>query len=340
MPVRSPRLPRRQQGMALIMVLLAFALVGSLAAGMLSSQSLMIYKASHYLDQRQARGFALGGEAFARQLLYRDWEDDDENNEMVDDPGEFWAANSAALPVKQGAGAVEMQINDLQGKINLNDLVDANGKVNPLVRDRLDRLIGMLPGLQAVNVDKIIDWIDDNDQVSSGQGAEDGIYLGMNPPYRAANFPFVDVSELRLIDGMTPEGFAVLKPHVSALPAHNQGINVNFASIQVIQSLVPKMTFQQAKVIYDDIRDENKKFRFENVQDFIARPEFAGTGIKKDLLRVDSNFMESAVRVNLNGQIYRLVTKLYRNNKGELQVISRDAGETSIITKPLKNLGE
>lgn len=45
------------------------------------------------------------------------------------------------------------------------------------------------------------DWIDRDDKPVRG-GAEDEVYMGMEPPYLAANQPMQDVSELRLIRGI------------------------------------------------------------------------------------------------------------------------------------------
>ena len=97
--VQIPALPNRQRGVALIMVLLAMALVVMLASGMTQQQSLRVFKAGHYLAQQQGQSIALGAEAFARQILRRDYDEDKEENLMVDSLDEFWAANAAVLPL-------------------------------------------------------------------------------------------------------------------------------------------------------------------------------------------------------------------------------------------------
>ncbi|HBM50385.1 MAG TPA: general secretion pathway protein GspK, partial [Marinobacter sp.] len=130
---------RNQKGVALIMVLLAMALVVMLASGMTRQQSLRIFKAGHYLAQQQGYNIALGAEEFARRILVRDFEEDRENSLMVDSPDEFWAMNAAILPLDEN-GVAEVQIDDLGGRINLNDLVTTNGQVDTLTKDRLTRL--------------------------------------------------------------------------------------------------------------------------------------------------------------------------------------------------------
>ena len=76
----------RQQGVALIMVLLAMALVVLMASGMTRQQSLRVFKAGHYLAQQQGQSIALGAEEFAKRILVRDYEEDKENSVMVDVP--------------------------------------------------------------------------------------------------------------------------------------------------------------------------------------------------------------------------------------------------------------
>jgi hypothetical protein len=56
----------------------------------------------------------------------------------------------------------------------------------------------MTPQLAAA----IIDWRDENDEVST-DGAEESTYQRLNPAYRCKNAPFESVDELRLVFGMT-----------------------------------------------------------------------------------------------------------------------------------------
>lgn len=276
--------PRAQRGVALIMVLLAMALVVMLASGMTRQQSLRVFKASHYLAQQQGQSIALGAEAFASQILTRDFEEDQEENLMVDSLDEFWAVNAAILPLDDN-GVAEVQIDDLGGRLNLNDLVNRNGQVDPVARERFVQLFAAL-GITSVSVDALVDWIDQNDQTLSASGAEDGQYLMSDPGYRAGNQPFTSVSELRLIDGVNPEIYRALQPHVAALPVSGAGINVNTATAMVIRALHEELTDAQAAAILEKREEE----RFENLQDFLALPEFAGLGLKSAGLGLQTRF--------------------------------------------------
>lgn len=314
------------RGVALIMVLLAMALVVMLAAGMTQHLSVRVYKASHYLTQTQGYSVALGAEALAKQILYQDYQNDKKDSAFVDSPEEEWSRYSAVLPLDDGV--VEVQIDDLNGRINLNGLVNAAGKVDKVTHDRLVRLLQVL-GITSVNVDAMVDWIDDNDQTVSAYGAEDGRYLSKNPPYRAANQPFTSVSELRLLDGMTEDDYQTLAPYVAALPVASSGINVNMASRPVIQSLSPQITAAQA----DAVLEQRKASRFGTVQDFLALPQFAGLGLKATGLGVQSHFFDVVSRVTLDNRVAHLVSTVYRSPGGALSTVRRDAGQKNRITK-------
>lgn len=324
-PVRSK--PSGQQGVALIMVLLAMALVVMLATGMSRQQSVQVFKAGHYLAQQQGHSIALGAEEFARRILVRDFEQDREDGVMVDSPDEFWAQYAAILPLDDN-GVAEVQIDDLAGRINLNDLVTPNGQVDPLTRDRLVRLFRAL-GITAVSVDALIDWIDADDQTISAYGAEDGQYLIAEPAYRAANQPFVSITELRLIDGMTEEIYVALRPHVSTLPVSGIGINVNTATGAVLMSLHDDMTEAQAESVLAKREEE----RFENLQDFLALPEFSGMGLKTNGLTLQTRFFEVVSRITYDNRVVNMVSTVFRSPEGEVRTVHRDSGQKNRITK-------
>lgn len=317
----------KQQGVALIMVLLAMTLIVMLASGMTQQQNIRVFKAGHYLAQQQGQSIALGAEAFARLILLQDFEKDKEDNLMVDSPDEFWAMNAAILPLEDN-GVAEVQIDDLGGRINLNDLVTGSGQVDPVTKDRVKRLLIAL-GITGLSVDALVDWIDADDQTISAYGAEDGQYLMADPGFRAANQPFVSVSELRLIEGMTEEIYTALRPHVTALPVSGLGINVNTATAEVLMSLHDELTAVQAASIIENREEE----RFESLQDFLALPEFAGLGLKPIGLGLQTRFFEVVSRITYDNRVVNMVSKVFRNQDGNVQTIHRDTGQKNRITK-------
>jgi general secretion pathway protein K len=307
------------------MVLLAMALVVLMASGMLHKQGLRIFKTQHYLSQQQGQSVALGAEIFAGRILKQDYEDDKESSNISDHPEEVWAKYSAILPLDNN-GVAEVQIDDLGGRINLNDLIDEQGQVNQLTRERIERLLRVL-GIIDVSVDALIDWVDPDQQTISAHGAEDGQYLVQDPSYRAANQPFSSVTELRLIAGMTEEAYDLLRPHLTVLPVQGLGINVNMASVEVLRSLHDGITGQQAEGLVSKRMDAP----WDTVGDFLQEPEFSG--LQATGLAVRTYFFEVVSRITVNDQSTSLVSKIFRSPRGEMSTLGRDMSQKNRITK-------
>jgi general secretion pathway protein K len=316
-----------QQGVALIMVLLAMALVVILATGMTHQQSLRVFKAGHYLAQQQGLSVALGAEAFAHQILMTDYEEDKESGAPIDSLDEFWAANSVVLPLDDG-GVAEIQLDDLGGRLNLNDLIGADNEPEPVSRGRLDQLLQNLQ-ITDLKTDVFIDWVDANDQTISAYGAEDGQYLLAQPGYRAGNQKFASVTELRLLEGMTEEDYQALRPFVAALPVSGLGINVNTASAEVLQTLHPDLSATQVNAVIE-LRKEK---RFENIKDFLALPQFSGLGLRPEGLTLQTRFFEVVARITYDKRVVHMVSTVYRDPEGKVSTLHRDTGQKNRITK-------
>lgn len=317
----------KQRGVALIMVLLAMALVVVLATGMISQQSLRVFRASHYLAQQQGYTIATGAETFARSLLYRDYQDDQEAGSLVDSPDEFWARYALILPMDID-GLVEIQIEDLGGRINLNDLVGPTGQVNERVREQLQRLF-RIQDITTVSVDAVIDWIDADGDMTGAGGGEDSSYRTLDPPYLSANQPFVSVSELRLMPGMTEQAYHSLRPNVSALPRGGAGINVNMAPLPVLQSLAEELTERQALLLVE----HREQQVYNSVSDFLAQPLVEGIGLARQGLTVNSSYFEVVSRITYAGQEVTMVSTVFRNGEGEVQTLHRDISQRRRMTR-------
>jgi len=186
------------------------------------------------LDMEQAQQLALGAEAVAISILQEEGADFGNFQQDIAD-GLAYEANIGDVSI----GLIRGQLQDVQGRLNLNNLV-LNGTVNEPAREQFQRLFELLE-INPSMVDLLIDWIDP-DTVPFNSGAEDGSYTGLDPPYRPANNYFLDVSELRAIGGMEPEMYEALLPHVVALPPGWCGgqptrLNLNFATPEVIAAV-------------------------------------------------------------------------------------------------------
>ena len=224
---------RRNRGVALITAMLITALASMVAANLAWDNALDVRRTYVLLARDQAINVALGAESWVVSILHQDQQDS-----QTDHLGEIWATELPGLPIDNGEvfGSVE----DLQGRFNINNLVDNEGRIEEESLEQFRRLLNAI-GIDPRFAGIAADWIDSNVEASFPDGAEDSIYTGMIPPYRTANQTLTSVSELAAIEGMDRDVFRALEPHIVALPGRT-GINVNTATPAVLQSLDENMT--------------------------------------------------------------------------------------------------
>lgn len=223
---------RKARGVALITAMLITALTGSLAAGLAWDNALDVRRTMVLLFHEQGTQVAMGAESWIRNILR-----DDGIDTQTDHLGELWASELPGLPVDNNSvqGAVAGKIEDLNGRLNVNNLIDGSGNVDTVVLEQFQRLLISLD-LDPRFAGLAVDWIDWDDNASFPDGAEDSIYTGLAPPYRTYNRSLVNVTELAALEGMDKASFDVLLPHITALP-RGTTINVNTATPAVLQSL-------------------------------------------------------------------------------------------------------
>ena len=90
---------RQSQGVVLLSILLIVALLAALAYQLVGRHSLLIAQMRHTFSGDQALQYALGGETFARQILFEDWS---ESGQGVDDLSESWAQPLQPFEIEGG----------------------------------------------------------------------------------------------------------------------------------------------------------------------------------------------------------------------------------------------
>ncbi len=244
---------RSQQGAALVTVLLIVAMATTVAAFMAQQHSFWQRELERSRDRAQARRIVQAGVDWARAILA-----DDAASNQYDHAREMWAMELPAIPVE--GGEVQGLILDQQGLFNLNNLVQ-NGVVSAPDVQRLQRLLSCL-GLPQELAVALADWMDADSEPGAG-GAEDSYYLSLPTPYRAANRPLVELSELVRVKGFDAQTIKLLAPYVTALPEHTL-INVNFAAPEVLAAVIPGLSLQDAR----QIALNRKAQPFQTVGDF------------------------------------------------------------------------
>lgn len=302
------RIDQRQNGIALITVILIVSVVMALAYHLLTHHSLTISSSKLLIDRTQLREYAIGGELFAREILHADWEDED--TQATDTLSEKWS--DPLEPLLFDDGNLSVQIHDLSARFNLNGLVGRHGPDNIL---RFQRLLEIL-GLDRSRADLWLDWIDDNQEVSEF-GAEDDQYLLKNTPYRTANQLADDKSELMTLGVFTREELDRLFPFVVALPTTDLEININTVLQPVLESLSPNFDRSQAELLIESERE------YAEVEDVAA--EYAALGDSVAVLRVASEYFQIESRAETEKNRVYLRSLVHRDmTSGKVTLVSRD----------------
>jgi len=313
-----------QSGAALITAILITAIATIAAVSMASRQHLDIRRTTNVIESSQAYLFALGAEEWGKQMLVRD-----RQNNQVDHLEEDWA--TMLPPIDVEGGRIAGQIEDLQGRFNLNNLVidsppnpqggqQAAEQVSQLDMDRLQRLLRAL-GLNEDLRFAILDWIDEDANVSIPGGAEDFSYLGLEPPYRTPNAMMVSTSELLLINGVSREIYDMLWPHVTVLPEYTE-INVNTASAEVLMAVVDGLNSADAEQLIEGRGTDG----YATVGVFVGHAVVAGRLSGNDGLSVETKYFI----INAESEFGRGRTSLYslvvRDDNGKVEVAMRAQG--------------
>ena len=237
----------KQKGIALLTVLMVVVLATIAAVGMTSRQQIDIRRTENILRKDQLDLYLLWAEDFGRQFLSLDLK-----NSATDHLDEDWAkagrkGNPLLDIVKIDEAEITGTITDLQGKFNINSLLDS-GSLHAENYARFQRLLGALDLPVSIG-DAIVDWLDAN-QTPMTLGGEDIVYLGLESPYRVADTNIVSTSEiLYLLEvELGKDSWDKLKPYVSALP-ENTPINLNTISpenVLIFQSLAAGLTHKNA----------------------------------------------------------------------------------------------
>lgn len=224
-----PPVLRQQRGMVLLLVLVVMALLSALLSDFAFSTLVDLRLTETFRDRSRSYYLARGGIRAGQMILQ-----EDDNN--YDGHDEMWSQGVVNFPV--GEGHLTIEIEDLDGRLALNALVQGNNPQS-VQKERLLRLFDILEFPEGPDlVAALIDWLDSDDEtyVQDGLlGAESNEYLSRDPSYSARNGPLESLEELNLVHGFTPEVIERLKPHVTLYG--NAGVNLNTATPEVIATL-------------------------------------------------------------------------------------------------------
>jgi general secretion pathway protein K len=300
-------------------------LATSVAVAMVSRQQFDIRRTGNLLQAGQAGLYADGVEAWASQVLRRDRQENQRDHRE-----EEWATVLPPIPVE--GGNIAGYIDDLQGRFNLNSLVVA-GQPVPEAVAQFQRLLEVLRENnpeQAANLSQelaavVIDWIDADQDLTFPGGAEDDTYMQRERPYRTANGPLLSPTELLLLEGVDAQVYAVLRPHVTALPVEGAlgvRINVNTATNEVLRSLAAQITPSDAQALIDGRGEEG----YSDVTAFLTQDALAGRTLQADSLTVESEYFLVVAQIQFGALLQQRHSVLQRDAKGASRPLMRAQG--------------
>lgn len=243
----SRRACESQRGAALLTAILVVAIGTILATNLLWMSTLDQRRTASALATDQGLQYVLGAEAWVGDILRQDLVDSPDSDHL----GEIWASQIDPLPVE--GGFIYGQVEDLQGRFNLNNLVTLSGEEDEVMLAQFERLLDLLeidPSLAGA----VVDWLDPDIDMRFPVGGEDEAYAQTDPQYRTANGMITTPSELMAITGFAPEFYRRLAPYVTALPVGTR-LNVNTASEVVLASLSEDIDLQIAESLVEERGD-------------------------------------------------------------------------------------
>jgi general secretion pathway protein K len=302
------RQPTSERGIALITVMLVLAVVTVALVSMSSNRQMDIRRTENQLRSTQAWEYLYGLEAWAENQLRVDFA-----SNKNDAPTDLWSKPLTLTPIPEGS--FKADIIELQGRINLNNLL-VDGEASPDDVQRLKRLLSNLdikPGL----VDAMLDWMDADMEIRYPNGAEDETYTKLSQPYRSANSPFSDVSELLRVQGVTLTDYQKLLPYVYVADGY-EPVNVNTASAVVLRTMADNIKKDQAESIF---RASGKPF--QKVEEFFKDEAMSGIIVNTKSLSVDSKHFLLSGQIDMGKNGLTFQSQLKRDKAGKVTVVRR-----------------
>lgn len=327
------KLASKQQGVALIMVLLIVAIVSVLATEMGARLQLQVKRASNIKENNQAYWYAVGAEQFAKKSISKLIE----NSKGVIHLDPLWS-DEFVFPIE--GGGIEAQLFDMQACFNLNGLKDKASTTSnaftrsPELSERLSAFYRLLEQVEPEITsferetvrDSLADWLDSDDNMSQ-LGAEDSTYESLQFPYMAANNYMADISELRLVNGVQQAWLKTLMQWVCVLPAENIFLlNVNTVTEEnaAILASMANLSISDAKSIIASRPPDG----FQNAADFLALTQVTAANLTDDQkawFTVTTDYFMLSSKTSYNNASFAMQT-LFKVENNQVSVKKRQFG--------------
>ena len=226
---------RRQRGVALLVAIVIFAVATTVAAAITYNKAMTARRAAATFTMEQALQAGMAAEALAAIALQND------GGKSKTETTQDWAQVQPPLEIEGTGIWIQAQLEDMQGRFNLNSVVTWDNQANTFVPDQhqLSVFRTLLADLDidVAYADLLVDWIDPDIAPSSnsGGGGEDTLYMSQTPAYRPPNTFITHASELLALPNFGRENYQKIAPYVTALP-NDAVVNICTASALVLNT--------------------------------------------------------------------------------------------------------
>ncbi len=305
---------KRQSGAALLAAMLTVTLVATLATAALWQQWRSVEIEAAERIRVQSAWLLTGALDWARLILR-----EDARSGGADHLAEPWAlplqeARLSSFLSKDDSGAdadrdafLSGQISDLQGRMNLANLIE-NGKLSDPAARAFSRLFEQL-GLPAQELSALTTlWLATQTVLKPGE----------NPDPLTPLMPR-SVDQLGWL-GLSPQTVAILKPYITLLPERTP-INLNTASAEVIHASVPGMDMADATRLVA----AREGAHFATLADAGRLAPAVNDAAANAQLAVATRFFEVRGRVRLDQSVVEEMSVVQRDGLN-VRTISRQRG--------------
>lgn len=315
----APNQSTQQRGAALLAAMLTVALVATFAAGALWQQWKSTEVEGAERQRTQARWLLTGALDWARVILREDARSGDANV-PTDHLAEPWAvplqearlsAFLSALPDGTGGTGNTLddekfaqqvllsgQVNDLQGRLNVTNLLQGD-KLDGKTVLAFERLLDAL-GVPQAQLSLLTQGI----QAIQKQGGDSPLM-----PQRIGQLSWL---------GMSPQTLQTLGPHITVLPTRTP-VNLNTASVQVLHASVPGLSLSDAQRLVQQ-RERQHWASVEAFQKALGRPISLS-----DTHSVSTQYFEVLGRLRMPQTTLQERSLVQRNGQ-DLKVLWRESG--------------
>jgi general secretion pathway protein K len=321
---QSPTQRGRQRGLAVVMAVAVVLLITTAALELHINERTNLLNAAGMRDRITLEQMAASGVHLAMAVLVKD-RLDSESDSLQEDWADPETMATLVDELQFEKGKLDVKIFDELAKIQINALVQFpegtayNEKQHKIwerfagnlmsVYELLGDATGELEETDATTIiDSVKDWLDKDDDILTGlNSAESDYYQGLDPPYKCKNGPFDDISEVRLVKGITPElfsgiaGMAGLSNYVTVYCSTKVDdnkfsfpgkININTAELPVLKILLPSESEDLAELLIqyrEAVSGTQYTNNVTNINWYKNVPGFGSINLEPDLISVSSD---------------------------------------------------